>query len=82
MERQIDEYLSTIFIDEDFKNLALKYLGEVHQQGVKDSSLIQKSLHSAYKDTQKRSNNLTGLRLKEMIGDEAVSYTHLTLPTN
>ncbi len=70
LERQTDEYLSAISIDEDFKDLTLRYLGEVHQQEVKDSASIQKSLHSAYEDTQKRSDNLTDMRLKEMIGDE------------
>ena len=70
LERQIKEELSKISIDEDFKNLALKYLGKVHDEEAKDRGSIEKSLHKTYEDTQKQLDNLTELRVKEMITDE------------
>ena len=70
LERQIKEKLSKITIDEDFKNLALKYLRGVHGDEVKDRGSIQESLHKTYEDTQKQIDNLTKLRLKEMVTDE------------
>ncbi len=70
LERQIQEELSKISIDEDFKNLALKYLREVHEEEVKDRAPVEKSLRKAYEDSQKQLDNLTDLRVREMISDE------------
>ncbi len=70
LETQIKEELSRISIDEDFKNLAVKYLKNVHNQEITERSVTQKSLHSAYENTQKQLNNLTEMRMKEMIDDE------------
>ena len=70
LEKQIKEELSKITIDEDFKNLALKYLRKIHEEEVNDRGSIQKSLHKAYEDTQKQIDNLTELRIKELINDD------------
>lgn len=70
LERQIKEKLSKISIDEDFKNLAIKYLRKVHDEEVIGTRSVQKPLHRAYEDVQKQRDNLTKLRLKEMISDE------------
>ncbi len=70
LEGQIKEELSKISIDEDFKNLALKYLRQAHKEEVKDRASIQKTLQKTYQDAQRQFDNLTQLRLKEMIDDE------------
>lgn len=70
LERQIKEELSKISIDEDFKNLAIRYLKKVHDKEVSSRSSIKKSLHETCQDVQKQLHNLTALRLKEMISDE------------
>ena len=70
LERQIKEELSKISIDEDFKNLAVRYLKKVHDEEVSSKSSIKKSLHQTHEDVQKQLDNLTKLRLKEMINDQ------------
>jgi len=70
LERQIKEELSKIAIDENFKNLALKYLRRVHHQETKDRASIQSSLQKRYKDTQGQINSLTDMRVKKLIDDE------------
>lgn len=62
LERQFDEHLSRIEIDEDYKNFAIKHLNEVHDQEVKSRSAVLNSKQKSYKDCLKRIDNL--LRLK------------------
>jgi len=70
LERQIKEELSKIAIDENFKNLALRYLRKVHHQETKDRTSIQSSLEKRYRDTQGQINSLTDMRVKKLIDDE------------
>jgi len=70
LERQIKEELSTMSIDEDFKNLAIRYLGKVREEDTRKRSSAQKSLNETHKDVIKQLDNLTRMRLKEMMSDE------------
>ena len=70
LEGQIKKELSKIAIDEDFKNLALKYLRKIHHQETKNRASIQSSLEKRYKDTQGQINSLTDMRVKKLVDDE------------
>jgi len=70
LEGQILNILSGITIDEDFKNLAIKYLHQVHEEEAKDRIAVRRSLHRAYEDVEKKLHELTDLRLRGLLNDE------------
>lgn len=69
MEKQIDGLLAKIQISEKFKDWALEYLHEVHEQKVDDRTVIYKSLQEAYNAIQGKLDSLLDLRIKELISD-------------
>ena len=70
LENQIDNLLTKIQISEEFKNWALKYLHEVHEQEIDDRTVIYKSLQEAYNATQGKLDSLLDLRIRELISDD------------
>jgi len=48
----------------------LKYIRQAHKEETKDRAFVQKTLHKTYEGAQRQFDNLTQLRLKEMIDDE------------
>ena len=50
LERQIEEKISEISIDESFKDLAIKYSREVYQEEAKDRESIRRSLEKKHKE--------------------------------
>ena len=70
LDNQIKDRLSKISIDNDFLNLALKYLKKTHEDKIKDEDTIKKSIQATYEDVKRQLDNLTGLRLKGLIDDE------------
>ncbi len=70
LERQIKEILSKLNIDNDFLNLALKYLSKIHEDKIKDENTIKKSIETAREGIEKQLDNLTGIRLKGLIDDQ------------
>lgn len=70
LEKQIDEYLAQIEIPDDFKNWALKYLGEVNDEEIKDRTHIRKSQQETYNNIQGQIDTLTQMRIKGQLTDE------------
>lgn len=70
LERQIDEILSSIHLNEKFKNWALKYLHELHENEVVDRSQVYENLQKTYNDLQRKIDNLLDLRIQELVSDE------------
>ena len=70
LERQIKEEISKISIDESFKDLAIKYFREVHQEEAKDRESIRRSLEKKHREIQEQINGLTEMRLKKLLEDE------------
>jgi hypothetical protein len=70
LEKQISAYLSTITISDTFRDYALKYLQEVHKSEVMDRGEIQKTQQRTYKQCVAAMDNLTGMRLRNLLTDE------------
>ncbi len=70
LERQIKEEISKISIDESFKDLAIKYFREVHQEEAKDRKSIRRSLEKKHKEIQEQIHGLTEMRLRKLLEDE------------
>jgi site-specific DNA recombinase len=70
LENQIDALLAKIQISEAFKDWALKYLHEVHEQEIDDRTVIYKSLQEAYNATQGKLDSLLDLRIRGLISDD------------
>ncbi len=67
---QVVALLSEIQISEKFKEWALKYLREIHEQEVDDRSHIYQNLQETYNGTQKELDNLLDLRIRELVSDQ------------
>lgn len=70
LENQIDTMLAKIQISESFKDWALKYLHEIHEQETDDRTTIYQSLQEAYNAVQGKLDSLLDLRIRELISDK------------
>ncbi|HEU0050052.1 MAG TPA: recombinase family protein, partial [Nitrososphaera sp.] len=62
LERQIEQYLSRIQISEKFKEWAVKYLHELHEQEAASRDDLLHAQHKAYQDCLKRLDHLVKLK--------------------
>ena len=69
LENQIDTILTKIQISKEFKDWALKYLHEIHEQETDDRTTIYKNLQEAYNATQDKLDSLLELRIRGLISD-------------
>ena len=72
LEDQVDFLLTRIEIPESFKDWAIKYLNELHDQESKDQGAIAESVSVKYKDCLDRINNLIKLKISPMNSDGSV----------
>lgn len=70
LERQILAVLARIHIEKEFCTWALETLAEVHGQETQARAAMDASLDHAYRDSQKRLDTLTELRLRSLLTDE------------
>ncbi|NUM25630.1 MAG: recombinase family protein [Candidatus Buchananbacteria bacterium] len=70
LEKQIDEHLQRVSIPEDFKDWAVKWLKEINGKEIEDRTVVYKSQQAAYNDAQRQLDNLTQMRLRELLTDE------------
>ena len=63
LEKQFNQRLSKLEIDEEYKDLAIKHLNESHEQEAKSRNSILNSKQKAYKDCVKRIDNLVKLKI-------------------
>ena len=69
LEKQIDEYLQRIEIPEDFKNWVLRWLGGMNEKEIKSRAAIAQTQQKTYNDTQRQLDNLTQMKIKELVTD-------------
>jgi hypothetical protein len=70
LEKQIDDYLKKIQIDEEFKSWAISYLRSRNDKEIYDRTAKYKNLQGIYNQSQKEIDNLTQMRYRELITDE------------
>lgn len=70
LESQVLDYLSRIHVPERLLNLALDYLSQEQEDEDKKRLGIEKSLHETLAGCRKRLDNLTQMRLKDLIDDQ------------
>ena len=73
LEKQIDDYLKKIQIDEEFKSWAISYLRSRNDKEIYDRTAKYKNLQEIYNQSQKELDNLTQMRYRELITDEEYS---------
>ena len=74
LEKEIDGELKKFEIPELFAKWAIKYLNEVNDRETTDRSLIGNNLQKAYKDCQKKIDNLLRLKISpQNLNNEVVS---------
>ncbi len=73
LENQIDFLLSQIEIPESFKDWAIIYLNELHDQEAKDQKTINKSVDEAYADCIEKINNLIKLKISPQNKDGSLN---------
>ena len=73
LEKQIARYLDRITISDTFKDYALKYLQEVHKKEVGTRTDMQKAQQKAYNQCINELDNLTKMRLRDLLTDEEFS---------
>lgn len=69
LEPQIDQALSSIEINPEFKEWAIKYLNELNDSEVDDRNVVISSLQQAYDDCVKRLDNLVKLKISTSNSD-------------
>lgn len=69
MEERIEQEIMSLTILPEFKNWALQIIAEKHDEEVVDRTSIYESQQKVLNDTQKQLDNLTQLRLRELIED-------------
>ncbi len=70
LEKQIAKEIEKYTIPEEFKNWALNVIKDLNSKEVNDREKIYKMLNKKYLALQKQLDNLTKMRLKELIDDE------------
>ncbi len=79
LEEQIVQEISKYTISEDFKNWTLGVLKEKNSKEVESRSQAYEMTNKTYIDLQKQLDNLTELRIKEMISDGEFTAKRLEL---
>jgi len=69
LERQIDHYLSRIWIPESFKNWAIKYLKEENKKEIASREMILSSQKKAYNSCLRKLDNLFALKISPLNSD-------------
>ncbi|EKD67326.1 MAG: resolvase protein, partial [uncultured bacterium] len=70
LNEQIERELSKLTIDPDFRSWALETLGNAHEKEVTKRSSIYRSLQEAANQIQSQIDNLTRMRVRDLIDDE------------
>ena len=70
LEKQITKYLKTITISDELKDYALNYLQEIHKKETGSRADIQQNLQSSYNHCQTEIDNLTKMRLRDLLTDD------------
>jgi site-specific DNA recombinase len=70
MEERIEIEIDSLAILPEFKDWALRIIAEKHEEEVADRTTIYESQQRTLNETQKQIDNLTQMRLKEMIDDD------------
>ena len=70
LEKQIDDYLKKIQIDEEFKSWAISYLRSKNDKEIDGRTARYKNLQDVYNQSQKELDSLTQMRYRELITDE------------
>lgn len=69
LERQIDGYLQTIELDEEFTAWALGYLHKFNEREVSDRRTVYESVEKAYRDSQRQLDTLVDMRMRGLVTD-------------
>jgi len=69
IEEQVDSLLAEYTILPEFRDWALKILNESSDKEIADRTKINESLQKAVNDSQKKLDNLTQMRLKDLLDD-------------
>ena len=69
LEKQIDEILSNIEIPESFKDWAIEYLNELHDQESREQIMIDQNLDGSYSDCLVKIQNLIKLKISPLNKD-------------
>jgi DNA invertase Pin-like site-specific DNA recombinase len=70
LERQITTALGRIHVSDDYRSWAITHLRQVHEQETQARAAVDRSLDAAYRDSQKKLDALTDLRLQALLTDE------------
>ena len=70
LERQIAEVLEHIRIEEDFHAWSMEWLRTVHADETSVRAAMDRSLHAAYLECQKKLDALTDLRIRGLLTDD------------
>lgn len=70
IEKQIDEEIEKFTIISEFKDWALEVLAEQNDEEIEERTKIYKMQQNTINDGQKQLDNLTRLRIQELIDDE------------
>ncbi len=70
LEKKVERELANMTILPEFRTWALECLGKEHEKEVTKRSTIFDSLQKAFTDAQSHLDNLTGMRVRELIDDE------------
>jgi site-specific DNA recombinase len=76
LEEQIERELSKLTIIPEFRSWALETLGREHEKEVTKRSSIYRSLQEAANQTQSQIDNLTRMRVRDLIDDEQYIKEH------
>ena len=70
LERQIDQYLKKIHINQKYLDWSIKYLKKVHKQESSSRQAVVKSQQAAYKNITGKLDKLLEMRMGEEISEE------------
>ena len=70
LEDQVERELANLTIDQDFRSWALETLGNAHEKEVTKRSSIYRSLQEAANQIQSQIDNLTRMRVRDLINDD------------
>lgn len=79
LERQIDAFLGTITIGEEFLQWALKYARKLHETDASDRKARYASIESAYRSAERKNDELLNVRLLGLITDEEFETKRVAL---
>jgi len=70
LEHQIENYLLSITIPEEFKDWAIKWLNKLNDSEINDRTVIYTNQQKARNDIQREIDELTKMRFRNLINDE------------